>query len=330
MRAFTFRRYGGVDELRLEEISRPEPKPDEVLVRVKAVSLNDWDYELLHGRPFVNRLSYGMSKPKISILGSDIAGVVEAVGEDVVDLEIGDAVFGDLSFEKFGGFADYVCAPEKCLHKKPEGMSFEEAAAIPQAGMLCFQALFDAASINMNKRILINGAGGGVGTFALQILQPFNPDITVVDREEKLDRLIELGANCAFDYRNVDFTRTGETYDIIIDVQTRRSAGDYARALEKQGVYVSLGGDIGKVFKCLFWSPFIFLFAGKHLKVVMLKPNRDLAFFADQYQQDLIKPVIDSVFAFDDLPRAMEKFGASLQVGKIVVTMSGKEESQSA
>ncbi len=234
MRAVVFTRYGSPDVLELKEIPKPAPADDEVLIRVHAASLNDWDCGALRGADLVNRLIFGLFRPKKQILGSDVAGRVEAVGGNVRRFRPGDDVFGDLS-RRWGGFAEYVCAPEEMLAPKAPGMTFVEAAAIPQAGLLALQGLAKMGPIQPGQTLLINGAGGGVGTFAIQIAKRDGAEVTAVDAPGKLDLLRSLGADHVIDYTREDFTRSGRRYDLILDVKTTRSVADCARALSPEG-----------------------------------------------------------------------------------------------
>ena len=202
-------RYGTADVLELRDVARPAPGADEVLVRVQAASVNDWDLGLLQG-PLITRITSGLFTPKVKIIGGDIAGCVEAVGGDVKAFRPGDEVYGDLCMNGFGAFAEYVCAPEACLVLKPSGMSFEQAAAIPQAGMLAVQGLIDVGRIQSGQQLLLNGAGGGVGTFALQMAKLNDVEVTVVDKPGKLDMLRALGADHVIDYLEEDFTTSGQ------------------------------------------------------------------------------------------------------------------------
>lgn len=222
MKAVVFTRYGSPDVLELKEVDKPISKDDEVLIKIHAVSINDWDMGALDGTSFVNRLIFGLLKPKIRILGSDIAGRIEAVGKNVLKFKAGDDVFGDLS-GRWGGFAEYVCAGENALALKAPGMTYEQAAAIPQAAMLAVQGLCDKGRIAPGQKLLINGAGGGVGTFAIQIAKQYGVEVTVVDAPGKLDLLRSLGADHVIDYTREDFTKNGQAYDLILDVKTTRS-----------------------------------------------------------------------------------------------------------
>ena len=321
MKAVVFTEYGSPDVLQLREVEKPVPKDDEVLVRVHAVSLNDWDFEALRGTPFVNRLMFGLLEPKKRILGSDVAGRIEAVGRNVRRFQPGDEVFGDLSGE-WGGFAEYVCARESALAPKPPGMTFEEAAAIPQAAMLAVQALRDAGRLQPGQTLLINGAGGGVGTFAIQIAKSYGAEITGVDSAGKLDMMRALGADHVIDYAREDFTRNGRTYDLILDVKTKRSILDCMRALSPEGTYVTVGGSMARLFQALLFWPWIALTTKKSIRLVVLKPNKDLAYVTELFAAGKVVPVIDGPYALSETPEAFRYFGAGRHKGKVVVTLA--------
>src|SRR5215203_2436511 len=276
MKAIVYYKYGTPDVLQLKEIEKPFPKDDELLIKVHASSINDWDWGLLHG-DFINRLLNGLRKPKRKILGSDIAGRIEAVGKNVTQFKTRDEVYGDLSGQ-WGGFAEYVCALEKSLALKPAAMSFEEAAAIPQAAMLAVQGLIDKGKIKQGQKLLINGAGGGVGTFGIQIAKLYGVETTGVDNTGKLDLLRSMGFDHVIDYTKEDFTNNGKCYDLILDVKTNRSMFDYARALCRNGIYVTVGGSIGRLFQSLLLAPLIRMINKKHIRIVSLKPNKDLLY----------------------------------------------------
>lgn len=318
MKAVVFTRYGSPDVLRLEEIEKPVPADDEVLINVYAASINDWDWGLLQGVPFVNRMMYGLFKPKKKILGSDVAGRIEAVGKGVQKFKIGDAVFGDLSGQ-WGGFAEYVCAPENMLALKPAGMTFEEAAAIPQAGMLAVQGLMDRGNIQPGQKLLINGAGGGVGTFGVQIARLYGAEVTGVDRTEKMGMLRSMGFDHVIDYTQEDFTKNGKQYDLILDVKTNRSIFKYLRALRSGGSYVTVGGSMGRLFQALVLGPLISLLFRKNVRIVALKPNKDLAYMNELFESGKMKPVIDGPYKLSEVPQAMRHFGEGRHKGKVVI-----------
>ena len=318
MKAIVYTKYGTPDVLELKEIDRPIPKENEVLIKVYAVSLNDWDCGLLEG-DFVNRLLNGIFKPKIKILGSDIAGRVETVGKNVEKFRPGDHVFGDLS-GRWGGFAQYVCARENALALKPASMTFEEAAAIPQAAMLAIQGLHKG-KIRSGQKILINGAGGGVGTFAVQIAKLYGVEITGVDSAGKLDMLRSLGFDHVIDYKREDFTKNGKRYDLILDAKTNRSIFDYTRALQPHGIYVTVGGSMIRLLQALMLAPWISMISKKKIGIVALNPNKDLAYMKELFEAGKVKPVIDGPYKLDEVPNAFRLFGEGIHKGKVVITV---------
>ncbi|HYN81871.1 MAG TPA: NAD(P)-dependent alcohol dehydrogenase [Gemmatimonadaceae bacterium] len=322
MKAVVFTRYGSPDVLELTEVEKPTPKNDEVLIRVHAVSLNDWDYGALGGTDIVNRVIFGLRRPKPEkqILGSDIAGRIEAVGRNVQQFRPGDEVYGDLSGE-WGGFAEYVCARENALVVKPPGMTFEQAAAIPQAAMLALQALRDIGRIQSGQTLLINGAGGGVGTFAIQIAKLYDAEITAVDSASKLDMLRLMGAKHVIDYKQEDFTRSDRRYDLILDVKTTRSIFDCARALNPNGVYVTVGGSMGRLVQGLLCWPWFAMTSDKRIRILALKPNKGLAYMNELFESGAVVPVIDGSYELSQVPEAFRHFGAGQHKGKVVITV---------
>jgi len=320
MKAIVYTRYGTPDVLELREVEKPTPKDDEVLIRVHAASINDWDWGLLQGIPFVNRLSFGLLRPKKTILGSDVAGRIEEVGKNATQLQPGDAVYGDLS-GTWGGFAEYVCARENALALKPASMTFDEAAAIPQAAMLALQGLRDKGHIQQGQKLLINGAGGGVGTFAVQIAKLYGVEVTGVDSSGKLDMLRSMGFDQVIDYTREDFTRKGQCYDLILDVKTNRSIFDYMRALSSNGSYVTVGGSSGRLLQAVFLGPWISMFTKKSVRIVLLKPNKDLAYMNELFEAGKVRPVIDGSYKLSEVPEAMRYFGEGNHKGKVVITL---------
>lgn len=321
VKAIVYTRYGMPDVLELKEVEKPTPADDEVLVRVRAASVNSWDWDLLRGKPFLARME-GLRKPKYTILGADIAGTVEAVGKGVRELRPGDAVFGDLSAYRWGGFAEYVCAREDDLALKSASMSFEQAAAIPQAGLLALQGLRQGGEIQPGQKILLNGAGGGVGTFALQIAKSCGAHVTCVDGAIKLERLRALGADQVVDYMVEDYTKSGERYDLILDVVATRSIFAYKRALTPQGVFVMIGGSIGSLFRALTLGAFLSKVDSRKLVILLHRPNRtDLNEFIRLMDSGKVVPVIDRTFPLERAPWAIRELGEGRVVGKVVVTM---------
>jgi NADPH:quinone reductase-like Zn-dependent oxidoreductase len=320
MKAIVFTRYGTAEVLEPREVAKPTPKADEVLVRVRAVSINDWDWQALQGIPFMNRLMFGLLKPKKQILGSDIAGVVEAVGQNVRRFHLGDEVFGDLS-GRWGGFAEYVCARESELAPKPAGLTFEEAAAIPQAAMLAVQGLLDKGQIRQGQKLLVNGAGGGVGTFAIQIARLYGAETTGVDSAAKLDMLRSLGYDHVLDYAQEDFTRTGQQYDLILDVKTNRPIRAYLRALSLGGAYVTVGGSLAQLAQVALLGPLVAMVRKKRMCVVGLKPNKDLGYMTELVEAGKVRPVVDGRYTLDQAAEAMRYFGEGRHKGKVVLTV---------
>jgi len=320
MKAIVYTKYGTPDALQFKEVAKPAPRDDEVLIRVHAVSINDWDWGLLQGVPLANRLNNGLLKPKNKILGSDIAGRVETLGKSAKRFKPGDEVYGDLS-GRWGGFAEYVCACESSLSLKPPGMSFVEAAAIPQAAMLAVQGLLDKGQIRQGQKLLINGAGGGVGTLGVQIAKLHGVQVTGVDSSGKLDMLRTMGFDQVIDYTKEDFTRSGQCYDLILDVKTNRSVFAYTRALCPHGVYVTVGGSTVRLLQALLLGPWISLITKKRIRMVLLKPNKDLAYMNELFEAGKLKSVIDGPYKLSQLPEAMRHFGQGNHKGKVVIVV---------
>jgi NADPH:quinone reductase-like Zn-dependent oxidoreductase len=322
MKAIILTKYGSPDYLELVEVEKPSPRDNEVLVKVYAASVNSWDGDILKGIPFVNRLEFGLQKPKPKIMGCDIAGRVEKIGSKIKQLQEGDEIFGDISGSGWGAFAEYVCVPEKILALKPDGMSFEEAAAIPHTGVLALQGLRDKGHIQKGNKVLINGAGGGSGTFAIQIAKLFGAEVTGVDSGMKLDMLRSLGADQVIDYTQVDFTKNGELYDLILDVVSYRSIFDHKRALSPKGIYVMLGGgSYNRVFQCMLLGPMISMTGSKKMGILMHKPNKkDLNTLTEFVKAGKVLPVIDKRFPLSEIAEAFRYFGEGLARGKVVIT----------
>jgi len=320
MKAIVYTKYGPPDVLQLKEVEKPTPKDNEVLIKVHAASVNDWDWGLLRGKPFVNRLLFGILKPKIKILGVDIAGRVEAVGRNVKQFQAGDEVFGDLTGD-WGGFAEYVCASENALALKPASMTFDEAAAIPQAAMLAVQGLRDKGQIQSGQKLLINGAGGGVGTFGVQIAKLYGVEVTGVDSSGKLDMMRSMGFDHVIDYAKEDFTKNGQYYDLILDNKMNRSIFDYIRALSPNGIYVTVGGSMARLLQAFLLGPLISIFSKKSIRILALKPNKDLAYMNELFEAGKVKPVIDGPFKLSEVPEAIRYFGEGNHKGKVVITV---------
>jgi NADPH:quinone reductase-like Zn-dependent oxidoreductase len=323
MKAIVCTKYGSPDVLQLKEVDKPIPKEDEALVKVHATSLNAADFETLR-KPMYNK-----------ILGSDIAGRVEAVSRNVKQFQPGDEIWGDLSAHGFGTFAEYVCVPENALRLKPASMTFEEAAAIPTAAVVALQnlrgvgpslpSLFlsDKGQIQPGQKVLINGAGGGVGTFAVQIAKSFGAEVTGVDSTRKLDMLRSIGADHVIDYTQEDFTKNGQHYDLILDVVVHRSIFDYKRALSPKGICVFVGGSMTRVFLNTLLGLLILMTGSKKMGLVMWKPNKkeDLVFLQDLFEAGKVVPVIDRRYPLSEVPEALRYLEEGPNLGKIVITV---------
>ena len=321
MRALHLRQYGSATDTKIEDVKRPKPKADEVLIKIHAASVNDWDLGLVTGSPFYIRLICGLQKPKVRIPGVDYAGVVEAVGKKVTDINVGDRVYGDLSDkEAFGAFAEYVAAPTSAVCQMPDEMSFEDAAAIPHAATLALQSFDLAGCVQDRKSVLFNGAGGGVGTIGAQLARHFGfTHIAGVDHGDKFDAMKAAGFDDLIDYTTTDFTRLGKKYDLIIDAKTNRPGRKYLNCLTETGAYVTVGGDTSKIF-------LIALFGkkrgdGKTNQVLALDPNHGMEELNNLYTAGVFRPIIDGPYDFADLPEAIAHFGRAEHKGKIVIKM---------
>lgn len=320
MRAIVCRRYGSPDVLSLEEVERPRPGDDEVLVRVHAASINAWDWDLLRGKPFIVRM-WGLLKPRYPVPGADIAGRVEAVGARVSRFKPGDAVFGDLSTCGWGGFAEQVCAREGALALKPPRLTFEEAAAVPQAAAMALQGLTETRPLRPGEKVLVNGAGGGVGTFAVQMAKAFGAQVTGVDHTEKLDVIRAAGADTVIDYTKADFTREETRYDLILDTEAHRSMLACGRALRPGGAYVMIGGSLGRAVQLLLVAPAFSLAGHRTLRILAAVPNRNLARLGELLEAGTIAPIIDRRFPLENVPAAFRYFGQGHAKGKVVITL---------
>lgn len=319
MKAIVYNRYGSPDVLDLEDVPKPVPGDNEVLVKIHAVSINSWDWDMLTGSPFEYRLFGGIIKPRNrKIHGCDVAGHVEAAGKNVKALHAGDEIFGDLSENGWGAFAEYICARENDLMLKPSCMTFEDAACLPHGGNLAVQGLVDIGQIKSGQRVLINGGCGSTGTLAVQIAKSFDAEVTGVDRTEKLDTMRTLGADHVIDYTKEDFTRNGQRYDVIFDVKTTRSPFDYKRALSPKGVYVTVGGKTSRILQLWLLRR---LFRENKMGMVGLKTNKDLNYLTGLYETGKIRPVIDRCYPLEKTANAFRCFGEGRFKGKIVVTM---------
>ena len=313
------------------DVDVPVPTENELLVRVHASSLNDYDLFTL-GRPplpfrVVGSLLRAVSasaSPRVRIGGSDVAGTVVRVGSRVERFRPGDAVFGDVSsfgFGGFGAFAEYVCAPESALLSKPAGMTFAQAAALPQAGALAMQGLLASGPLRPGQKILINGAGGGVGTIGVQVAKLQGVEMTGVDRASKLEMMRSIGFDHVINYEQEDFTKSGKRYDLILDTKTNRSLFAYLRVLTPGGTYVTVGGGTTTLFQFLIFSELMRLFTDKKIFVIKLKQNAHLADLKQLFEAGHLAPVIDGPYKLSDWQNAFRHFSTSNHEGKVILTM---------
>jgi NADPH:quinone reductase-like Zn-dependent oxidoreductase len=320
MKAIVYTKYGPPAVLKLKEVAKPAPRDDEVLIKVQAVSVNRSDWEGLRGKPLYARIG-GLLKPRHQILGSDIAGRVEMVGRNVRRFRPGDEVFGDIS-GRLGGFAEYVCARESALALKPASITFEEAAAIPQAAVIALQGIRDKGQVQLGQEVLVNGAGGGAGTFAVQLAKLYGAEVTGVDNTDKLDFMRWLGADHVIDYTREDFTKDGKQYDLILDVVANRSVFAYKRALRSNGSYFLAGGSVATIFQILLLGPWIRGTTGKKIRILAVKPNlRDLVYITELYGAGKVVPVIARRYPLSEVPEALRYLGEGRTKGKVVITV---------
>ncbi len=321
MKAIVYYEYGSPDVLKLEEVQKPTPADNELLIKVYAVSVNRSDWEGLVGKPLYVRIG-GLTKPRDKILGSDIAGIVEAVGKDVKQYKPGDEVFG-LMLNYGGGFAEYACKSEKAMALKPASMTFEEAAAIPQAAFIALQGIQDKGKVQPGQKVLINGAGGGTGTFAIQLAKLAGAEVTGVDNTEKLDFMRSLGADHVIDYTKEDFTKNGQQYDLILDVIAyHRSVFAYQRALAPNGSYFMAGGSVATIFQMLLLGPWIRRITSRNIKLLLVQTDsKDLVYITELIESGKVKLVIDKRYSLSKIAEALRYLGEGHAKGKIVITI---------
>ncbi|GAA6140167.1 NAD(P)-dependent alcohol dehydrogenase [Arenicella sp. 4NH20-0111] len=327
MKAIVLSKYGGPESLRLEDVEKPTPAEGEVLIRVVATAINDYDWSLMRGKPYVYRLMFGIVSPKTKIPGMELSGVVEALGATSEKFKIGDAVYGDISDHGFGSFAEYICISESCVELKPKSISFDIAASIPHASMLAVQGLIDLGCLQKKQRVLINGAGGGVGSYALYIAKSFDAEVTGVDTGVKLNKMTSMGFDHVIDFRQQDFTQNGQKYDLILDAKTNRSIFRIIRSLSRGGRYISVGGDLNRLLVIVLLKRWISKFYGHTVEVVNLRANKDLTYIENLYELGKIVPNIEGPYRMSDIPWLVQYFGEGKHTGKIVVNIERTEES---
>jgi len=325
MKAVIYTQYGPPEVLQLKEVEKPVPKANEILIKIHAASVNAGDWHLLRADPFFIRLMCGLRKPKNQILGWDVAGRVESAGAKVAQFKPGDAVFGAC---KSGAFAEYVCTPETALVPKPSNVSFEEAAAVPVAALTALQGLRKRGGIQPGQKVLINGASGGVGTFAVQLAKYFGAETTAVTSTGKLEQARSLGADFVIDYTKEDFTKNGKQYDRILAANGHHSPFAYKRALSPQGICVETGGgSMAQVFQTILFAPLISMTGRKKIGSLLCKPNKtDLLFLKELLEAGKLKPVIDRRYPLKDVPEAIRYLEAGHAKEKVVITVEQKNQ----
>ena len=320
MKAIVRTQYGSLDGLQFAEVATPTPTDDKVLISVCAAAVNPLDLFLVKGAPWSRGLP-GMRTPKYKVIGCDIAGRVEAVGKQVKQFQTGDEVFGVTGFAG-NGFAEYACALEEKLVPKPATLSFEDAAAVPIAAITALQGLRDKGRIRPGQKVLIEGASGGVGTFAIQIAKAFGAEVTAVCSARNVDTARRIGADHVIDYTQEDFARSGQRYDLILGANAHHSIFDYKRALNKGGVYVAAGGSVGRILQALLLGPLLSLFGGKRMVFFVANINRkDLLVLKDLIEAGKVRPVVDRRYALSDAAEALRYLAEGHAQGKVVLTV---------
>ncbi len=325
MKAIVCTKYGSPDVLRLKEVEKPAPDDGEVLVKIHAASANPLDWHLMRGAPFLARLGGGLRKPRDPRLGADITGRVETVGSNVTQFQPGNEVFGTC----VGGFAEYACAAENTLALKPANLSFEAAAAAPVAAITALQGLRDKGQIQPGQKVLVNGASGGVGTFAVQIAKSFGTEVTGVCSTRNLDMVRSIGADHVIDYTQEDFTKNGRHYDLIFDAVGNHSVSDYKRALSPQGTCVIAGfSGVPRLFEHVILGPLRSKIGDKKVGLMgIAKINqKDLVFLKELLEAGKVKPVIDRRYPLSETAEAIRYLEAGHARGKVVITLEHNDK----
>jgi len=320
MKAIVYEKYGSPDELHLAEQEKPFPADDEILIKVHAVSINGSDREGLIGKPLYSRMG-GLLRPGNKILGSDIAGRVEFTGKNNTEFKPGAEVFGEIP-GYHGGFAEYVCTHGKTMALKPSSLTFEQAAAIPQGGVIALNGIREKGQVQAGQKVLINGAGGSGGSFAIQLARLYGAEVTGVDSTGKLDFMRSLGADHVVDYTKEDFTRSGRRYDLILDLIAHRSVFACRRALQPNGAYYFVGGSVAVIFQILLFGSWIRRTTAKNIRMLAVPQNRkDLIAITELCEAGKILPIIDRRYSLEEAPEAMRYVGEGRAKGKVVINI---------
>jgi NADPH:quinone reductase-like Zn-dependent oxidoreductase len=324
MKTIVYTKYGSPDVLQLKDVEKPTPNQDEVLIKIRAASVNAYDWHFLTADIFLIRLmGGGLLKPKDSRLGADVAGRIETVGRNVKQFQPGDEVFGMVK----GGFAEYASAPESALWLKPVNTSFDEAAAIPMAAITALQGLRDEGHIQAGQKVLINGASGGVGTFAVQIAKSFDTEVTAVCSTRNLEQARSIGADHVIDYTKEDFTKNGQQYDLVFAANGYHSLSAYKRALTPKGIYVMAGGTMAQIFQSMLLGSIMSEIGGRKMGGVSAKPSQnDLVYIKELYEAGKVKSVIDRRYPLSEVAEALRYIGDGHARGKIVITLENGDK----
>jgi len=326
VKAIFFERYGGPEVLAVRDVREPVPGRGQILVRVHAASVNAADWRTMRADPFLARFANGLFRPRFQILGGDVAGRVEACGEGATLFRPGDAVFGDLALSGMGAFAELVAASEKLFAPKPAALSFEEAAAMPMVGCTAVRAVRHAAKIRPGQKVLVQGAGGGVGLACVQLAVHDGAEVTAVCGPNSIGIARDAGASRVVDYTQEDFTNDGPVYDVIFGVNGHRTLAEYKRALKPGGAYFMVGGDNAQIFQALLFGRLSFLGSGRRIAIVPSTPSRDdLVLVGELLERGALKPVIDRRYPLHDVANAIRFVEEGHTRGKVVVSVAADQ-----
>ncbi len=325
MKAIVFREYGSPDVLQLQDVEKPDIGDDEVLVKIHAASVNPLDWHIMRGDPYFARLDLGLLKPKNTRLGADIAGTVEASGKQVTEFQPGDAVFGEVFKTGLGALAEYACVPRNALVLKPENISFEQAAGVPIAALTALQGLRNKGQIKPGQTVLINGASGGVGTFAVQIAKAIGTEVTGVCSTRNLDMVRSIGADHVIDYTRDNFTQDGQQYDLVFDLVGNHTVSDLSRAVKPGGICAISGfTSVSLLFQHIVQGAWVSRFGDKTIGLMQtVSTNKDDSLFLkDLLETGKVVPVIDRCYALDEADEAIRYLETGRARGKVIVTIS--------
>ncbi len=327
MKAIYCNAYGSLEDLRVTDVETPKPGHDEVLVRVAASSVNFNTIAHVTGKPLIARMmGLGVRRPKHPIPGNDVAGTVVAVGRDVTRFSPGDEVYADVSEYGWGAFAQYVCTPESALTQKPAGISFEEAAAVPEAGLVALQALRDAGNLQKTEKVLICGASGGIGTFAVQIAKALGAEVTAVCSTRNSEFVRSIGADHILDYRKDDFLKNNRHYDLILVTAGYRPLSEYVSALKHRGRCVVTGGEMKQIFQAMLLGPLYSRRRGIRVTSFLVKPNKDLLYMNELLNSRIVKSVLDRSYPLHEAKEALQYYATGKARGKVVITMDDQDK----